>query len=80
MDLVGIELEHRHGGMPGLDPLRQGFPERLDWIAVVQGPKWWCDLERALSDAVNRVTPRAIVQRKHLAALFGGRGCQSRHR
>lgn len=76
-DLIGIEAELRHSGVPGDDAFGQRLLQRFDWIAFVQGPEGRRDLQRAGTDFVDGVTPRAIGQGDALALLriF----CGSRH-
>lgn len=56
------------------ESLREGF----DGVAQMQRSKRRRDLERTLSDLINGVAARAIVERERLAALFSRRGGQSR--
>ena len=70
VNLVGIELKLRHGRMTGLDTLGQRLRDGLDRVAVVQCPERRRDLERARRYLVDGVAPRAIIQRKSLAALL----------
>ena len=48
VDLIGIELELRHGRMAGLDAFGERLSEGFDRIAHVQCPERRRDLERAL--------------------------------
>src|SRR5262245_18360737 len=70
VDLVRIELELRHGRMSGLDAFGERLRQVCYRIALVQGPERRRNLERALADAVDGVTPCAIVECERLAALL----------
>lgn len=74
VNLVGIELERRHGRMAGFDTLGQCFTKGFDRIAVVQCPERRRDLERAFTRAAYGMAARTVLARKAFAALFGRRG------
>src|ERR1700757_4730901 len=46
MDLIRIELEHRHCGMSCFDPLGQRFAKRIDWVAIMKRPERRRDFQR----------------------------------
>lgn len=72
VDLIGFELELRHAGMPGHDPLGEGFLQFLDRIALVQATKWRRNPERAGAHLIDRVTLSAVKQRQPPALLDAG--------
>jgi len=78
IDLVRIELERRHCRVTGFDAFGQSLAECFDRVTQMQGSEWWRDLERTLSHLIDGMAPRAIVERKRFAALFGRRHGQRR--
>src|SRR5260370_41791486 len=78
MNLIRIELEHRHCRVTGFDAFGQSLAESLHRVAKVQGSEWWRDLEWTLSNPIDGVAARAIGERERLAALLGRRHGQRR--
>lgn len=66
-DLVGIEVELRHGRVSSDDTFRQCLLQRLDGIALMQSPEGWRDLKRAWAHFIDGVTPSTIGQGEALA-------------
>jgi hypothetical protein len=76
MDLVGVKLELRHCRMAGSDALGERFGERFDRVALVQDTERRRDLERTLSDPIDRVAARAIrpqARRRGMVSSISGR-------
>ena len=55
-DLTWIEPELGHCRMACDDPLREGFLEVVDRVALVESTEWRCDLQWTLTDFADRVT------------------------
>jgi hypothetical protein len=73
MNLIRVELEHRHGWVTGLYPFRQSFAKGFHRVAQMQGSEWRRDLQWALRHPVDGMASRTIVQGEGLAALLGRR-------
>jgi hypothetical protein len=77
MNLVGIQLERRQRRMTGFDTFSKGLTESFHRVAQMQGPEWWRDLERALSEATcceskcdTRVQGRFLKPRRLLEKAY----------
>src|SRR4051812_40348374 len=56
MDLVRLQDKCRHRWVAGIDAFGERFSERVDRIAMMQGPERWRDLERAFRQPIDGMT------------------------
>jgi len=72
VDLVWIELKGRHGGVAGIDPLRKGLREHLDFVAQMEVAERGSNLQWTRIEPIYGVTARAVCLRENETAPLPG--------